>query len=255
MTDTSRLLARLKARSADLPRHIAIIMDGSGRWARRRGLPRLAGHRAGRASVRAAVEGCIALGVETLTLYTFSVENWNRPRAEVGGLMRFLQRTLREERAELRENGVRLRIIGQLDALPEEARAAAEETVRFLEGGQRLELVLAISYGGRQELVHAARALAEQVRAGRLQPGDIDEQRLAAELWTGGLPDPDLLIRTSGEMRVSNFLLWQIAYAEIWVTPVLWPDFRARHLYEAVASYLERERRFGRVAARPPFRH
>ncbi|MBI5835860.1 MAG: isoprenyl transferase [Candidatus Eisenbacteria bacterium] len=251
MTETARLLARLKGRRADLPRHIAIIMDGSGRWARRRALPRLAGHRAGRASVRAAVEGCIELGVEVLTLYTFSVENWNRPRTEVGGLMKFLQRTLREEREELKRNGVRLAVIGQRDALPADARQAVDETVEYLSGGQRLLLVLALSYGGRQEIVNAARQLARRVKQGALRPEDIDEELFSGELWTQGLQDPDLLIRTSGEMRVSNFLLWQIAYAEMWVTPVLWPDFRARHLYEAVADYLKRERRFGRVDTRP----
>jgi undecaprenyl diphosphate synthase len=250
MTDVSRLLTRLKSRRADLPRHIAIIMDGSGRWARKRGLPRLAGHRAGRASVRAAVEGCLELGVETLTLYTFSVENWNRPRTEVGGLMRFLHRTLVEERAELQKGGVRMRVIGQLDALPAPAQRAIQETVDQLAGGEKLELVLALSYGGRQELVHAARELAREVEAGRLRARDVDEELLAAHLWTRGLPDPDLLIRTSGEMRVSNFLLWQIAYAEMWVTPTLWPDFRARHLYEAVDDYLKRERRFGRLDPR-----
>jgi undecaprenyl diphosphate synthase len=241
------LLARLKSPRAALPRHIAIIMDGSGRWARRRGLPRLAGHRAGRAAVRAAVEGCLELNVGTLTLYTFSVENWNRPRTEVGGLMRFLHRTLVEERAELKKNGVRLRVIGQLDALPEIAGRAVRETVAFLAGGGKLELVLALSYGGRQELVHAAQELAREVKAGRLRPEDVDGDRLAGHLWTAGLPDPDLLIRTSGELRVSNFLLWQIAYAEMWVTPTMWPDFRVRHLYDAVDDYLKRERRFGRV--------
>ena len=247
MTDISRLLARLKSRHAELPRHIAIIMDGSGRWARRRGLPRLAGHRAGRVAVRAAVGGCLELGIRNLTLYTFSVENWNRPRGEVGGLMRFLHRSLVEERAELRQNGVRLRVVGQTEALPETAQQAVQETVAFLAQGDRLELVLALSYGGRQELVHAAREMAREVKAGRLRVEDIDGECLASHLWTRGLPDPDLLIRTSGEMRVSNFLLWQIAYAEMWVTPTLWPDFRVRHLYEAAADYLRRERRFGRV--------
>ena len=245
MTDVSRLLARLKSRRADLPRHIAIIMDGSGRWARRRGLPRLAGHRAGRTSVRAAVEGCLELGVETLTLYTFSVENWNRPRTEVGGLMRFLHRTLVEERAELQKSGVRMRVIGQLDALPAPAQRAVQETVDQLAGGQKLELVLALSYGGRQELVHAARELAREVEAGRLRARDIDEDLLAAHLWTRGLPDPDLLIRTSGEMRVSNFLLWQISYAELYVTDVLWPDFREAEFQKALDNYARRQRRFG----------
>jgi undecaprenyl diphosphate synthase len=251
---SDRLLARLQKRPEQLPRHVAIIMDGSGRWARKRSLPRLAGHREGRKSVRSVVEACLDLGVEVLTLYTFSLENWSRPRAEVEGLMKFLGSTLKEERDDLKRRGVRLRVAGDISALPPAVRKVVETSIADLAGGTRLTLCLALSYGGRQEIVHAARGLARRIEAGVLRADDVDEAEFEAHLWTHGLPDPDLLIRTSGEMRVSNFLLWQIAYAEIWVTQVLWPDFRARHLYEAVEDYLKRERRFGRVDARPAAR-
>jgi undecaprenyl diphosphate synthase len=235
------------AKGETLPRHVAIIMDGNGRWATKRGQPRIFGHQAGRKSVRECVEGAIELSLPILTLYTFSIENWLRPEAEVSALMRFFRETLREERDELRENGVRLGVIGRVEDLPGDVRAMLEETIGFLAGGRKLLLNLALSYGGRTEIVDAVRRIAKAAREGALPDEAIDEDLVARHLYTGGMPDPDLLIRTSGEMRISNFLLWQLAYAEIWVTDVLWPDFRKVHLYRAVLDYQKRERRFGRV--------
>jgi undecaprenyl diphosphate synthase len=231
----------------NLPRHIAIIMDGNGRWARARGAARLFGHRAGRESVREAVKGCVALGVEVLTLYTFSIENWKRPRREVDALMGILQETLRAEREELRENNVRLAVIGRTQDVPAPVRKAIAETQAFLAGSSGLLLNLALSYSGRAELVDAVRALLQKEGRARLDPAAVDEAMIASHLSTAGLPDPDLLIRTSGEMRLSNFMLWQLAYTELWITETLWPDFRRRHLYQAVADYQRRDRRFGRV--------
>jgi len=231
----------------NLPRHIAIIMDGNGRWAKARGVPRLMGHRAGRESVREAVRGCVALGVEVLTLYTFSIENWNRPAREVGALMTILRQTLRAERRELRDNNVRLQVVGRAADLPEAVRDAIEETQAYLAGSTGLLLNLALSYSGRAELVDAVRRiLREQHRSG-VTTARVDEEFVARHLYTAGLPDPDLLIRTSGEMRLSNFMLWQMAYTEMWITDTLWPDFRRAHLYRAVSDYQRRERRFGRV--------
>ncbi len=227
-----------------IPRHVAIIMDGNGRWAARRGVPRLWGHRAGRKAVREAIRGALDLGVEILTLYTFSTENWARPRREVQGLMRFLVRTLREEVEELDQNGVRLQIIGRLQDLAPEVREVLDEAVERLAGNRRLRLVLALSYSGRAELVDAVRGVVAEAR----RPGAaaVDEKLIERHLYTAGLPDPDLLIRTSGEMRLSNFLLWQVAYTELWVTALLWPDFRRRHFFQAVEDFQGRERRFGR---------
>jgi undecaprenyl diphosphate synthase len=227
----------------NLPRHVAIIMDGNGRWAKARGVPRLMGHRAGRESVREAVKGCVALGVEVLTLYTFSTENWNRPRSEIKALMAILRQTLRSERRELRENNVRLRIIGRPGDLPPEVVAAIEETQDYLAECDGLLLNLALSYSGRAEIVDAVRRLVAEGPAAT----PLDEASFDRYLYTAGLPDPDLLIRTSGEMRLSNFMLWQLAYTELWITDTLWPDFRRRHLYQAVADFQGRERRFGRV--------
>jgi undecaprenyl diphosphate synthase len=231
----------------NLPRHIAIIMDGNGRWAKARGVPRLMGHRAGRESVRDAVKGCVALGVDVLTLYTFSIENWNRPAREVRALMAILRQTLRAERRELRDNNVRLQVMGRVGDLPAPVREAIDETRDYLSGSTGLLLNLALSYSGRVELVDAVRALLGERGTRPLRPEQIDESMLASHLYTAGLPDPDLLIRTSGEMRVSNFMLWQLAYTELWITETLWPDFRRRHLFEAVADYQRRERRFGRI--------
>jgi undecaprenyl diphosphate synthase len=230
-----------------VPEHIAIIMDGNGRWAERRGLPRLMGHRAGRRSVREVVEGSVELGVRVLTLYTFSLENWERTAGEVRGLMRILEQVLLEERDELKRHNVRLRTIGRVDLLPERSRAILEETRRFLEDSTGMTLVLAISYGGRAEIVDAARRIVAADRKQHIPMGRIDEEYFRRQLDTDGLPDPDLLIRTSGELRISNFLLWQLAYAEFWVTDTLWPDFRRKHLYQAVYDFQHRSRRFGRA--------
>ena len=235
----------LRARGG-LPQHVAIIMDGNGRWAERRGVPRIWGHRAGRKSVRAVVKAAIELGIPTLTLYTFSAENWRRPKVEVRGLMQFLVRTLREEIDELDETGVSLRVLGRLEDLPADVRAVVRESVRRLAKNDKLLLQLALSYGGRQEILAAVEGILEEERQHR-GALPVTEERFARHLWTAGVPDPDLLIRTSGEMRVSNFLLWQIAYTELWVTKVLWPDFRQRHFLQAVADYQRRKRRFGRV--------
>ncbi|HEX7079101.1 MAG TPA: isoprenyl transferase [Candidatus Eisenbacteria bacterium] len=231
-----------------VPAHIAIIMDGNGRWAQRRGLPRLMGHQAGRRAVRESVEGCVALGAQVLTLYTFSLENWERTPREVRGLMRILDQVLREERDELKRNNVRLRTIGHVELLPERSRAILEETKEYLSGSTGLTLVLALSYGGRAEIVDAARRLVQADRKRHLSLSKIDEALFAEQLDTDGLPDPDLLIRTSGELRVSNFMLWQLAYAEFWVTDTLWPDFRRKHLYQAVHDFQNRSRRFGRTS-------
>jgi undecaprenyl diphosphate synthase len=236
----------LKARG-NLPRHVAIIMDGNGRWAKARGAPRLVGHRAARESVREAVRGCAQLGLEVLTLYTFSTENWNRPAREVTALMAMLSGTLRQERAELRANNVRLQVIGRVGDLPAAVRKAIAETQDYLSGSTGMLLNLALSYGGRVEIVDAVRRMLGEGGAERLRAQDVDEELVSSYLYTAGLPDPDLLIRTSGEMRISNFMLWQLAYTELWVTDTLWPDFRRRHLFQAVAEYQRRERRFGRV--------
>ncbi|MBE0568014.1 MAG: di-trans,poly-cis-decaprenylcistransferase [Krumholzibacteria bacterium] len=233
----------------DLPRHVAVIMDGNGRWARKRRLPRVAGHRAGRHAVRRSVEASGRLGLEVLTLYTFSQENFNRPAAEVKALWHFLQESLVAEQDELHRRGVRLVATGDLDRLPGPAQEALQRTVDALAGNTGLVLNLAVAYGGRQEIVAAARALARRVAAGGLDPETIGEEDFARGLWTAGLPDPDLVIRTSGEARLSNFLLWQAAYAELLITPVLWPDFGARDLALAVADFQNRERRFGALPA------
>jgi undecaprenyl diphosphate synthase len=246
-TLTRTLTPEILRERGNVPRHVAIIMDGNGRWARARGVPRLMGHRAGRDSVREAVKGCVALGVEVLTLYTFSTENWNRPAREVRALMAILRQTLKEERRELRENNVRLRVIGRIDDLPAPVRESIAEAQDYLAGCDGLLLVLALSYSGRAEMVDGVRRLVEELRERPTPAAAIDEGTISSHLYTAGLPDPDLLIRTSGEMRISNFMLWQLAYTELWITDTLWPDFRRRHLYQAVADYQGRERRFGRV--------
>jgi undecaprenyl diphosphate synthase len=232
---------------ARLPRHVAVIMDGNGRWAKLRHKPRVEGHRAGIASVRDVVETSARLGLQVLTLYAFSVENWKRPQSEVTTLMGLLKRYLRIELDTLLRNNIRFQVIGRMHELPgdvqEELRRGMEKTA------DRTGLLfnIALNYGGRTEITDAVRRLATDVAAGRRDPAAIDEDTLSSYLYTAGLPDPDLLIRTSGELRVSNFLLWQIAYAEIWVTDVLWPDFRRRHLLQAVADYQKRERRYGGI--------
>jgi len=231
--------------SDNLPEHIAIIMDGNGRWARKRRLPRLVGHRAGREPVRMCVRTCAKLGIKYLTLFTFSIENWARPGAEVSGLMRFLENVLRKEYLELNENGVQLRVMGRTEMLPESTRAVLEETMEKLSGNRRLILTLALSYGGRTEILDATRALMEEAKAGRIASDELDEDAFRQRLYNGSVPDPDLLIRTSGEMRVSNFMLWQIAYSEIHVTDVLWPDFDETELLRGIREFLKRDRRFG----------
>ena len=245
--ELSELRAQLGA--GRVPTHVAIIMDGNGRWAGQRGLPRFRGHAAGMDSVRDAVEGSIEAGVRVLTLYAFSQENWNRPAAEVAALMKLLQRFVRKERDELVRQGVRVRVFGDLDRVPAAPRKAIEEIQSATANLGTLQLNLMISYGGRAEIVRAARRLAERVEQGEIRPADIDEDAVAAELYTGGLPDPDLLIRTSGELRISNFMLWQLAYTELFITPLLWPEFRRQHLFQAILDYQRRERRFGRVTA------
>ncbi|CAN5835533.1 isoprenyl transferase [soil metagenome] len=232
-----------------VPAHIAIIMDGNGRWARARGLPRFRGHSAGAKSVRECIEGAIEAGVEYLTLFTFSQENWSRPAAEIDALMRLLRRYARQERSELKRQGVEVRVYGDLDRLATGPRRAVDEIESHTRGGDRLKLNLMISYGARAEIARAARLLAQRVARGELHPAEIDESAFAAELYTAEIPDPDLLIRTSGEQRISNFLLWQLAYTELYVTPVLWPDFGREHLWQAIHDFQRRERRFGRVTA------
>jgi len=230
------------------PRHIAIIMDGNGRWAAARGLPRLLGHRAGATAVRRVVEACCELDIPALTLYAFSWENWDRPAEEVRDLMGLLVEFIRRETPTMLENGVRLRAIGRLHELPSDVRARLEEAITRTAAGARMTLTLALSYGGRQEIVDAARRLAELARQGEVDPAEIDERLFAQQLSTTDLPDPDLVIRTSGEQRLSNFLLWQSSYAELYVTPTLWPDFSKEDLVEAIAEFERRERRFGKVA-------
>jgi undecaprenyl diphosphate synthase len=229
----------------EVPRHVAIIMDGNGRWAKERGLPRLEGHRAGAESVREVMEACIELGVEYLTLYAFSSENWSRPATEVGALMGLLDRFLDEKAKDLDRQNVRLLAIGQLDRLPVKTRALIERIKARTANNTTMTLVLALSYGGREEIVTAARSLATDAVEGKISPSDIDGELFASRLQTAGIPDPDLLVRTSGEMRVSNFLLWQISYAEIVIVKKFWPDFRQGDLFETVQEYQRRHRRFG----------
>lgn len=230
---------------AHLPAHIAIIMDGNGRWARHRNLPRVAGHKAGVQSVRSAVETCAQLGVRVLTLYAFSVENWKRPRAEVETLWRLLRIYLRSELSLMMRHDIRFSAMGRLEELPAFVRLELDEVIRRTSGNRGLVLNLAINYGGRAEIVDAVKALIAE-------GGPIDEAAISRRLYTAGLPDPDLLIRTSGEMRVSNFLLWQIAYAELYVTGTLWPDFKRTELLEAILDYQKRDRRFGGLGETAP---
>ncbi len=241
-------LAELRLHGA-VPRHVAVIMDGNGRWARERGLERPAGHQAGARAVREAVEGALQAGVEVLTLFAFSQENWQRPPAEIDALMALLEEYIAKEADELRREGVTVRMLGDLDRLAPSSREAVDRIEAATRGGGNLSLNVCLSYGARAEIVRAARRLAERVAAGSLDPAAIDEAALAAELYTAPFPDPDLLIRTSGEMRISNFLLWQVAYAEIHVTPVLWPDFTREDLFAAILDFQRRDRRFGRVSA------
>lgn len=246
MPDAAELLSQIRISGA-IPRHVAIIMDGNGRWAKARHLPRVEGHRNGVESVRAIVRACGELGVKYLTLYAFSVENWNRPKDEVDTLMKYLARFLKNEIGELNRSNVRLDVIGQIYRLPEFVQEQLAKTRAALERNTGLTLVLALSYGARVEIVEAVRSIAAKVKQGDIDPAEITEQVISQHLYTRHLPDPDLLIRTSGEMRLSNFLLWQISYTELVVTPTLWPDFRKPHLCEAIEEYARRHRRFGGV--------
>jgi len=231
--------------TGNIPVHIAIIMDGNGRWATRRGLPRAMGHRAGVDSLRDIVKTCSSLGIKHLTVYAFSTENWKRPAEEVNILMDLLVEYLRKEIAELGENNVRIRAIGRIGELPDKARQALAEAEERTASNNGLALNLALNYGGRNEIAEAVKRISSDVRAEKIGIGDINENLISEYLFTAGIPDPDLLIRPSGEQRISNFLLWQAAYSEFWYSPVLWPDFRKVHLLEAVIDYQSRQRRFG----------
>lgn len=230
-----------------LPRHIAIVMDGNGRWARQRGLPRLEGHREGAKSVRATVTHCARLGIEYLTLYAFSLENWKRPKMEVAGLMALYAEYLIKERDEIMENGIRVLHLGSRERLPDAVLRELDVTIEMCKDNKGLTVCLALNYASRAEIVQAVRCLARRVQAGALQPDEIDEAAVSNSLWSAGVPDPDLVIRTAGEMRLSNFLLWQISYAELCVVPTFWPDFRPEHLNGAIIEFAKRERRFGDV--------
>jgi len=230
---------------ANLPKHVAVIMDGNGRWAKQRHLPRVEGHRAGAESARIIIRTAGELGIKYLTLYAFSAENWNRPKDEVDALMKYLNHYLKSETPELNKSNVRLEVIGQIYRLPENVQEQLRKSIATLSRNNGLTLVMALSYGSRIEIVEAVRNLAEKVKQGKMDPGDITEKVISEHLWTRNVPDPDLLIRTSGEMRISNFLLWQISYTELVVTQTLWPDFRKPQFYEALEEYTRRHRRFG----------
>ena len=236
-----------KSNPPEIPCHVAIIMDGNGRWASQHHLPRLSGHEAGRKSVKAVAQAAIDHGVRYLTLYAFSVENWQRPRDEVQGLMGLLRGVIREELNEMGKEGIRLRTIGRRQDLPEAVREELEGAIERTKANTRLDLILALSYGSRVEITEAMQAMGREIKAGKLDPEKITEETVSANLYTEGIPDPDLLIRTSGEMRISNFMLWQISYAEIYVTPVLWPDFGKDEFAKALADYAGRDRRFGGI--------
>ena len=231
-----------------IPLHIAIIMDGNGRWAKQRGKLRVFGHESGVTAVRETAETCAEIGVKFLTLYAFSTENWNRPKMEVDALMNLLVKTLNKETKTLMDNNIRLGAIGDLTQLDPQCREQLQETMDITSGNSKMEMYLALSYSSRWEITEATRKIAEMVKTGQLDPEDISQELFSSMLTTKNIPDPELLIRTSGENRISNFLLWQIAYAELYFTPVLWPDFRREHLYEAIYDFQHRERRFGKIS-------
>ncbi|MGE3181564.1 MAG: isoprenyl transferase [Phycisphaerae bacterium] len=233
-----------------IPRHVAIIMDGNGRWAKQRGKPRIFGHREGAKTVRTVISESSRLGVGYLTLYSFSVENWKRPADEVSGLMGLYARYLRSERKELHSNDVRIKLIGRREGLPDSVTRELDESIRVTQNNKGLTLCIALNYGGRDEIVTAVRTLATRVQRGEITPEQIDERAIDHSLYTAGIPDPDLLIRTGGECRISNFLLWQISYAELFTSQALWPDFSVEDYHDALRSYAARERRFGDIAAR-----
>jgi undecaprenyl diphosphate synthase len=228
-----------------LPRHIAVIMDGNGRWARRRRLPRFAGHRAGAQAVRDTVEICSQLGLTALSLYAFSAENWKRPKREIETLMDLLREYIRRELAEIHQNNIRLQILGHYERLPRQVRIDLDDAVRLTAANTGMVLNVALNYSARTELADAFNSIVKEIQSGHNPDIEVTEKTISEHLYTRGLPDPDLLIRTSGEMRVSNFLLWQIAYAEIWVTDTCWPDFTRRHLLQAIIDFQKRERRYG----------
>lgn len=235
-----------------IPGHVAIIMDGNGRWAKSKGHIRLFGHRHGVKTVREIIEAATEIGVKYLTLYAFSTENWNRPQSEVNGLMELLVETIKDETPTLIDKGIRLHTIGNIGELPDKCNKQLAETVEATKDGNRMTLILALSYSGRWDIIQAVKKIAEDAKAGRCEPQDIDESTLNAALNTGRYPNPDLLIRTSGEQRISNFLLWEIAYSEIHFTPVLWPDFTQEDFYKAILDYQSRERRFGKTSEQMP---
>jgi undecaprenyl diphosphate synthase len=245
--EDKRIQSELKA-SCKLPRHIAVIMDGNGRWARLKGKTRIEGHMAGVEAVRDIVESCTQLGINYLTLFTFSKENWNRPEKEVSALMQLLVMVIGKETRKLHENNICLNVIGEINLLPEKVRTTLEKTMKLTRNNSKLILNIALSYSGQWDLVQACKALAVDVKAGRLDAESVDEQVLASYLSTASIPDPDLLIRTSGEFRISNFMLWQIAYSEIYFTSTYWPDFLRPELYDAIREFQGRERRFGRTS-------
>lgn len=238
--------------SGGLPNHIAIIMDGNGRWAKNRGSLRTFGHKAGVDSVRDITEACAQIGIKYLTLYAFSTENWGRPKKEVEALMWLLVSSLRKEAERLNENNIKLATIGQIDRFPEACRQELKEAVELTKGNGRLHLCLALSYSGRWDITEAVKKITQQVKEGSLEPGEIDDQLISAHLSTAEVPDPDLIIRTSGEYRISNFLLWQLAYSELYITETYWPDFRRKELYKAIQAYQKRDRRFGKVLSDNP---
>ncbi len=247
-TDADIKLQEALKKSGAIPDHIAIIMDGNGRWAKSHRLPRVAGHQRGVDSVRDAVEACAQLGVKFLTLYTFSTENWKRPKDEVSTLMRLLVRSLKNETEELHQNQIRLTTIGDISALPTEVQKELTEAVEKTKNNERMVLNLALSYSGRWEIAEAVKKIALKISEGKMKPDEVDECLISQYLTTNLIPDPDLVVRTSGEFRVSNFLLWQIAYSEFFICDVFWPEFRRKHLYEAIKNFQRRERRFGKVS-------
>jgi len=247
-TDDDRDLQQKLIGSGSVPRHIAVIMDGNGRWAKSRGNIRLFGHKAGVDSIRDITEACAQIGVEYLTLYAFSTENWGRPSDEVTGLMSLLVQSLRSETKKLNENDIRLLTIGQTERFPESCQRELNEAISITKNNKRMNLCLALSYSGRWDITQAVKKLARQVEAGTLNPEDINDELITSELVTANIPDPDLIIRTSGEFRISNFLLWQLAYSELYITQTFWPDFRRNELYDAITAYQQRERRFGKTS-------
>ncbi len=247
-THSDEKLQEALKKSGEIPTHIAIIMDGNGRWARKRGLPRTAGHKRGVDTVRDIVEACAQVGVKFLTLYTFSTENWKRPQDEVSVLMRLLLRSLKKRANELNKNDIKLTTIGDIQSLPFEVQKQLSEDIERTKNNKRMTLNLALSYSGRWELVEAVKKIADEIKSGKADYSKISERYIQEHLTTSGMPDPDLVIRTSGEFRVSNFLLWQIAYSEFYISDAFWPEFERKHLYEAIKNFQNRERRFGKVS-------